>query len=104
MILKDNRYHLSNGIDPLELVEKYGTPLYVYDTAIIERQYRLMEGSFAVPKLWTAASPNPAASRSARTFSRSAAFRGPTPFRNCSGVCRGSSAIPAILPNATARH
>ncbi|MBI5917372.1 MAG: diaminopimelate decarboxylase [Bacteroidetes bacterium] len=51
MQLTNNRYHLSNGIDPLELVEKYGTPLYVYDTAIIERQYRLMEGSFAVPKL-----------------------------------------------------
>jgi diaminopimelate decarboxylase len=51
MILKDNRYHLSNGIDPLALVEKYGTPLYVYDTAIIERQYKRLAGSFSVPKL-----------------------------------------------------
>ncbi len=51
MILKDNRYHLTNGIDPLALVEKYGTPLYVYDTAIIERQYKRLAGSFSVPKL-----------------------------------------------------
>ncbi len=51
MILKDNRYHLSNGVDPLALVEKYGTPLYVYDTATIERQYKRLAGSFSVPKL-----------------------------------------------------
>ncbi|MBK9012833.1 MAG: diaminopimelate decarboxylase [Saprospiraceae bacterium] len=51
MQLSDNRYHLTNGVDPLALVEKYGTPLYVYDTAIIERQYKRLAGSFSVPKL-----------------------------------------------------
>lgn len=51
MILSDNRYHLSNGVDPLALVEKYGTPLYVYDSAIIERQYKRMASAFSVPEL-----------------------------------------------------
>ena len=51
MILSDNRYQLTGGIDPLELVEKYGSPLYVYDTAIIERQYKRMESAFSVPHL-----------------------------------------------------
>ncbi len=51
MTLSDNRYLLSNGIDPLALVEKYGSPLYVYDTAIIERQYKRLESAFDVPSL-----------------------------------------------------
>jgi diaminopimelate decarboxylase len=51
MQLDNNRYLLSNGIDPLELVEKYGSPLYVYDTAIIERQYKRMAEAFSVPSL-----------------------------------------------------
>ncbi len=51
MTISDNHYHLTNGVDPLALVEKYGTPLYVYDTAIIEQQYKRLAGSFSVPKL-----------------------------------------------------
>ncbi len=51
MQLDNNRYFLSHGVDPLALVEKYGSPLYVYDTAIIERQYRRMEQAFSVPDL-----------------------------------------------------
>ena len=51
MTISNNRYHLSNGIDPLDLVEKYSSPLYVYDTAIIERQYKRMEAAFSVPSL-----------------------------------------------------
>ncbi len=51
MTITDNHYHLTNSVDPLALVEKYGTPLYVYDTAIIERQYKRLAGSFSVPKL-----------------------------------------------------
>ena len=47
----NNRYLLTGGIDPLELVKKYGTPLYVYDTAIIRRQYVRMESAFSVPRL-----------------------------------------------------
>ncbi len=51
MELENDRYLLSGGVDPLELVAKYGTPLYVYDTAIIERQYKRMSEAFSVPKL-----------------------------------------------------
>ncbi len=46
-----DRYLLSGGIDPLELVERYGSPLYVYDAAVIERQYRRMVQAFDVPAL-----------------------------------------------------
>lgn len=51
MQITNNRYLLSNGVDPLELVEKYGSPLYVYDTAIIERQYKRLASAFSVPDL-----------------------------------------------------
>jgi len=34
------------GIDPLALCRKYGTPLYVYDAGVIERQYRQLTGAF----------------------------------------------------------
>ncbi len=44
-------YQLSNGVKPLDLCEKYGCPLYVYDTAIIERQYKRLTDAFEVPKL-----------------------------------------------------
>ncbi|MFQ5445581.1 MAG: diaminopimelate decarboxylase [Saprospiraceae bacterium] len=50
MTLDNNRYYLSGGVDPLELVEKHGSPLYLYDTAIIERQYKRMFNSFSVPR------------------------------------------------------
>jgi diaminopimelate decarboxylase len=40
------------GINPLDLCERYGTPLYVYDAQIIENQYKILRGSFSsVPKL-----------------------------------------------------
>ncbi len=51
MQLRDNQFLLNGGIDPLDLVEQYGSPLYVYDTAVIERQFRQMESSFDVPSL-----------------------------------------------------
>ena len=51
MQLNNNRYELSGGVDPLDLVERYGGPLYVYDTAIIERQYKRLKQAFEVPKL-----------------------------------------------------
>ncbi len=38
------------GIDPLHLVKKYGSPLYVYDTQIIENQYKILRGSFSSVK------------------------------------------------------
>ncbi len=51
MEIINNRYQLSGGVDPLTLVEEYGSPLYIYDTAIIERQYKRMATSFDVPDL-----------------------------------------------------
>ena len=51
MVLENNRYLLSGGVDPLELVEQYGCPLYVYDSAVIERQYKRITEAFKVKNL-----------------------------------------------------
>ncbi len=51
MFLDNNRYLLSGGVDPLELAEKYGLPLYVYDSAIMERQYKRITDAFNVKRL-----------------------------------------------------
>lgn len=37
MEIVNNRYQLSGGVDPLELAAQYGTPLYVYDSAIMKK-------------------------------------------------------------------
>ena len=51
MLLTDHQYELSGGVNPLDLVEQYGCPLYVYDTAIMKRQYNQLFNAFSVPKL-----------------------------------------------------
>ncbi len=51
MLINNNQYELSGGINPLDLVEVYGCPLYVYDTAIMERQYKQLYNAFSVPNL-----------------------------------------------------
>ncbi len=51
MIQENGHFTLTKGIDPLQLTEQFGAPLYVYDTAIIERQYKRMEAAFDVPSL-----------------------------------------------------
>ncbi|MCB0542451.1 MAG: diaminopimelate decarboxylase [Saprospiraceae bacterium] len=51
MELVNNKYLLNGGIDPLELCREYGTPLYVYDAAVMERQYRRITAAFSYPKL-----------------------------------------------------
>jgi diaminopimelate decarboxylase len=45
--LVNNKYQFDNGIDPLQLCKEYGTPLYVYDAAIMERQYHRITQAFA---------------------------------------------------------
>jgi len=45
------QFNLSEGLNPLELVEKYDAPLYVYDGAVIERQFKRLTEVFKVPKL-----------------------------------------------------
>jgi len=39
------------GVEATELVETYGAPLYVYDTAIMERQYKRLTQAFASQKI-----------------------------------------------------
>lgn len=51
MEIVNNHYHLTGGVNPLVLCEKYGTPLYVYDAHIIERQYKRLRDAFEVPHL-----------------------------------------------------
>lgn len=46
-----HKFQLSEGVNPLELAEKYDAPLYVYDGAIIERQFNRLNEAFKVPKL-----------------------------------------------------
>ncbi len=50
MELINNKYQFPGGIDPLELCKQYGTPLYVYDAAIIERQYKRITAAYTYPK------------------------------------------------------
>lgn len=51
MELINGRYQLSGGVDPLALCEQYGCPLYVYDSQIIENQYKRITSAFSVKKL-----------------------------------------------------
>lgn len=51
MVLQDGKFVLNEGIDPLYLTEKYGTPLYVYDFDTIVRQFKRLEAAFDVPAL-----------------------------------------------------
>ena len=49
MELINGKYQLTGGIDPLALCKEQGTPLYVYDAAIMERQYRRLTQAFSYP-------------------------------------------------------
>lgn len=51
MELQGQQYRLSGGIDPLSLVEQYDAPLYIYDTAVMKRQYDRLSKAFPVPSL-----------------------------------------------------
>jgi diaminopimelate decarboxylase len=50
MELIENHYEI-NGIKVSSLFEKYGLPLFVYDSSKIISQYNLMKNSFDVPNL-----------------------------------------------------
>lgn len=51
MKVLNGRYQLSGGVDPLDLIERYQAPLYVYDSAVIKQKYERMEAAFDVPDL-----------------------------------------------------
>jgi diaminopimelate decarboxylase len=47
--LVNDKYRLAGNIDPLELCKTYGTPLYVYDAGIMERQYKRITAAYTWP-------------------------------------------------------
>lgn len=51
MKIENQRYQFSNGVDAQAICEEYGCPLYVYDSAVIKRQYDRMITAFNVPSL-----------------------------------------------------
>lgn len=51
MHFDNNGYVLEGGLDPLLLTEKYGCPLYIYETAIMKKQYDRLTKAFALPNL-----------------------------------------------------
>jgi diaminopimelate decarboxylase len=51
MELIDGKYYLSGGVDPLEIAEEYGLPVYIYDSAIIKRQIDRFNNAFSVKKM-----------------------------------------------------
>ncbi len=50
MNLVDGRYDIQ-GLLVLDLAAQYGLPLFVYDTAVIRRQYQVLSTVFDVPRL-----------------------------------------------------
>ena len=48
---QDNQFTLSENIDAKKLIGKYGSPLYVYDSAIIKRQFDSISNAFDVNAL-----------------------------------------------------
>lgn len=51
MKIENQRYQFSNGVDAQAVCEEFGCPLYIYDSAIIKRQYDRMINAFNVPSL-----------------------------------------------------
>ncbi|MBC7884529.1 MAG: diaminopimelate decarboxylase [Saprospiraceae bacterium] len=51
MHIENNRYLLEGNVDPLKLAEKYDCPLYIYETAVMKRQYKRLMDAFDLKKL-----------------------------------------------------
>ncbi|TXF83698.1 diaminopimelate decarboxylase [Neolewinella aurantiaca] len=49
MTLQEGRYQIG-GADALEIVERFGAPVYVYDAATMKRQYKRMTSAFSKVK------------------------------------------------------
>ena len=47
MNIVDDSYQLSDGVNPLDLINKYGSPLYVYDATIIKQKYDQLTNAFS---------------------------------------------------------
>lgn len=50
MQLVEGNYQMTDNVDPVAIVKQYGSPLYLYDASIIEKQYKRMVNSFSVKK------------------------------------------------------
>lgn len=50
MLQLENNEYTIGGVKVTDLVKEFDTPLYVYDTAIIHRQYHLLTAAFATVK------------------------------------------------------
>jgi diaminopimelate decarboxylase len=51
MELNNGKYQLSGGVDPLHIAKTHGTPVYVYDAAIMERQFKRITAAFPWKKI-----------------------------------------------------
>ena len=51
MKITNNQYILSGAVNPLDLCKKYESPLFVYDSAIMIRQYERLKSAFQVKNL-----------------------------------------------------
>ena len=51
MKLIDGKYYLSGQVDPLDIVDQYGCPVYIYDTEVINDQYQRIKNAFSVNEL-----------------------------------------------------
>ncbi|MEM6697579.1 MAG: diaminopimelate decarboxylase [Bacteroidota bacterium] len=51
MTLEHNQYIMNEGINPIFMAEKYGCPLYIYDSAKMKAQYERMVNAFDVKQL-----------------------------------------------------
>ena len=51
MKLTDQRYFFEGRVDVLEVADEFGCPLYVYDSAIVKRQYQRIRSAFTVQDL-----------------------------------------------------
>ncbi len=50
MELNDGKFLFQGGVDPLNICEQYGCPVYIYDTSIIKRQYDRLNNAINLPK------------------------------------------------------
>jgi len=51
MHLDQNKFILEGGVDPLALADKYGCPLYIYETAVMKSQFDRLSRAFALHSL-----------------------------------------------------
>ena len=50
MYLANGEYHLNPDISLLDLAQEFGTPLYIYDTSVMQKQYERLATSLQVPR------------------------------------------------------